>query len=143
MASKLGTFSKKSIETLSNILFGLALSIGALTLGTSFHGNTQTILNIIAFGFNFVILIFIWIRYNRILSLLTEETNFELALNIMVLFLVVILPYLFNLLLITSNAAADFTSTLYGLDIGGMLLSLGGIYSLAVRRHARVTMRRF
>lgn len=132
--------NKRTIENLSNIIFGLALSIGSLTLINSIANSNQSILNgLITFGFSFLVIIFIWLRYNKVLDLLTTETNTELILNIAMLFLVVIEPYLFNLLHSSGGSSLAFTTALYGIDVGGMLLSLGVIYALACYECANIT----
>ena len=133
---------KKPMEDLSNMVFGLALSIGALTLISTASSSPHVVTGDIAtFAFSFLILIYIWFRYTNVLEIIKVETNFEVNLNIVLLFLVVIEPYLFNLLHSSASADLGFTSALFGLDIAGMMLSLGFLYGVAISR-ARRTDRR-
>jgi uncharacterized membrane protein len=126
--------TKLSIQSLSDIVFGLALSIGTLTLINNIATSDRSVISaIITFGFSFFVLILIWFRYNRILEIIKAETQFEINLNIIMLFLVVIEPYLFNLLHATTTAMLPFTSTLFALDIAGMMFVLGSLYSIAIK----------
>src|SRR5216683_7535019 len=85
------------IQSLSDLIFGLALSIGALNLITSKPTDTSILFGSIAtFGFSFLILIFVWFRYTEVMSVLPVETGRTRALNTAMLFLVAIEPYLFN-----------------------------------------------
>src|SRR3989442_7529475 len=111
------------IQSLSDLIFGLALSIGALNLITSKPTDTSILLGSIAtFGFSFLILIFVWFRYTEVMSVLPVETGRTRALNTAMLFLVAIEPYLFNQISFGFNAVAplpqDAASTAYALDIG-------------------------
>lgn len=127
---------KKSIEALSSIVFGIALSIGTFTFITS---DTQLVLaNILTFAFSFLILIYIWLRYTKILELIKVETTLEMCLNIIMLFLVVMEPYLFiqvqiNSVSVVASSRLGYTSFLFGLDIAGLMLALGTIYILGLR----------
>ncbi|HUB92668.1 MAG TPA: hypothetical protein VL945_01790 [Candidatus Saccharimonadales bacterium] len=127
---------KKSIEALSSIVFGIALSIGTFTFITS---DTKLVTgNILTFAFSFLILIYIWLRYTKILELIKVETNLEMVLNILMLFLVVIEPYLFNQVQINalplgSSSALGYTSFLFGIDIAVLMFALAAIYTLGLR----------
>jgi len=81
------------------------------------------------FGFSFLLLITMWLRYTRIMSVFPLETPRVIALNIMLLFCVSIEPFLFNLVRnppTDYRAFADAVSTLYALDLGAMFGILGG-----------------
>ncbi len=115
------------IQSLSDLIFGLALSIGALNLISSKPADTQALFgNIATFGFSFLILIFVWFRYTEIMSVLPVETTKTRALNTIMLFLVAIEPYLFNQLSFGFNAVPSSTlpqvdaSATYGLDLGAI-----------------------
>ncbi len=85
------------IQSLSDLIFGLALSIGALNLIANKPPDTPALFgNIASFGFSFLILIFVWFRYTELVSVLPVETTGTRALNTIMLFLVAIEPYLFN-----------------------------------------------
>ncbi len=116
------------IETLSDLIFGLALSIGALALISKPPGNEGEILaGVVAFTFSFMILILIWIRYTAVMSVMRLETTTTRTLNLLMLFCVSIEPYLFNL--VSSPSAIPsligYASMLYALDLGGLFLILG------------------
>jgi uncharacterized membrane protein len=89
------------------------------------------------FGFSFLILITMWLRYTRVMSALPLESRRIVNMNIMLLFAVSIEPFLFNIVRHTPVGLApggpydDATSTLYALDLGGMFAILGG-FSLAL-----------
>ncbi|OLD35448.1 MAG: hypothetical protein AUI50_02120 [Crenarchaeota archaeon 13_1_40CM_2_52_14] len=115
------------IQSLSDLIFGLALSIGALNLIASKPPDTAALLgNIASFGFSFLVLILVWFRYTEIMSVLPVETTRTRALNTIMLFLVAIEPYLFNQLSFGLNTVAFSTlsqndaSAVYALDIGAI-----------------------
>ena len=113
------------IQSLSDLIFGLALSIGALNLITSKPTDTSILIGSIAtFGFSFLILILVWFRYTEVMSVLPVETGRTRTLNTAMLFLVAIEPYLFNQISFGFTMAAplpqDVASTAYALDIGGI-----------------------
>jgi uncharacterized membrane protein len=115
------------IQSLSDLIFGLALSIGALNLISSKPVDTQALFgNIATFGFSFLILIFVWFRYTEIMSVLPVETTRTRALNTVMLFLVAIEPYLFNQISFgfTSQASPSLpqidASATYALDLGAI-----------------------
>ncbi len=117
------------IEGLSDLIFGLALSIGAIQfLGNAPHTQGQLVTDLAAFGFSFLILINVWNRYTTVMSAVPVETTGLIRLNMLLLFLVAIEPYLFNLLVsgtVSSPFLEQSVSSYYGLDIGGMNLVLG------------------
>lgn len=119
------------IESLSDMIFGLALSVGAITLVSSPPTDSRGVISDLAgFGFSFLILIMIWLRYTKIMSALPLESQRVINLNIILLFLVSIEPFLFNILR-SSPSSKDFTSfgnvasSLYAVDLGTMFLILG------------------
>jgi len=126
------------IESLSDLVFGVALSIGAFALVSSpptdaagFYRDTLT------FGFNFVVLISIWIRYTRIMSALPVETRTTMTLNTILLFTVSLEPFIFNILRSANSsshpspALFEAASSSFGSDIGAMMLIMG-IFTLAL-----------
>ena len=87
------TLPKSRIETLSDLIFGLALSIGALTLiGQPPSDFAQLIQSLLFYAFSFLILISVWYGYTRTMSLLHVENSKLVSLNILLLFLVSIEP---------------------------------------------------
>jgi hypothetical protein len=122
-----GPIPRPRIETLSDLVFGLALSIGALTLVGKTASTPADIRSaIIGFGFSFIILISVWLRYTWIMSALPLETATAVALNIALLFLVSVEPYLLSLVN-TAEALSmfDYASTVYALDLAGLMAILG------------------
>ena len=116
------TTPKSRIESLSDLIFGLALSIGALTLiGQSPKDFLGLVLAIMYYAFSFLILISVWFGYTRIMANLHVETRKTLYLNIVMLFLVSIEPFLFNTLL-NGEIITQYVSILYSLDLGGLFL---------------------
>jgi uncharacterized membrane protein len=126
------------IESLSDLVFGLALSIGAIALvsnpPTSVGGFYR---DVATFGFNFVVLISIWLRYTRIMSALPLETRGTMLLNSVLLFTVSLEPFLFNIIR-SGNSARPATvqlfetaSSLYGVDLGIMMLIMA-VFTLAL-----------
>ena len=111
---------KSRIETLSDLIFGLALSIGALTLiGTAPSSFSDLLKSIGYFAFSFLILISLWYAYTRAMSNVRIETRADVELNTFVLFLVSIEPFLFNEL-VASSLPAEYVSILYAFDLGGL-----------------------
>ncbi len=117
------------IEGLSDLIFGLALSIGAISL----VGNISSIISdgilaevIVIYAFSFLILISVWLRYTRIMSVLPLENYRTAVLNVALLFTVSIEPFLFNLLQLGANQIKDFASQVYAGDLGIMMAILGG-----------------
>jgi len=110
------------------LIFGLALSIGALSLISKPPGSPAEIRSdIIGFTVSFVILISVWLRYTSIMSVLPMETPATILLNVVLLFLVSIEPYFFDLLNIGPNPIQsqlvnlEYASVLFALDIAGLM----------------------
>jgi uncharacterized membrane protein len=113
------------------MIFGLALSIGAVTqLIERPAGLADILSSIFGFGFSFLILALVWLRYSRIMSVLPVEGSRVIAANMFLLFLVSIEPYLYNLMTASAytpppgelNSAT--TTTLYALDLSGLMFIL-------------------
>ena len=120
---------RPSIQGLSDLIFGLALSIGAIQLITtqSLPQNPTQLAGVLsAFGFSFLILINVWNRYTITMSVMPAETPGLVRLNMALLFLVVIEPYLFNLLYIEGlgSPIGQQVSFYYAVDLAGMNLIL-------------------
>ena len=92
-------FPRPRIETLSDVIFGLALSISVIPLLSGHPGSLYDLTSsLLGFGWAFVILALVWVRYTRIMSVLPIETGKMLGANLVMLFLVSIEPYLYNLI---------------------------------------------
>jgi uncharacterized membrane protein len=122
---------KTRIESLTDLIFGLALSIGSVSLLSKPPSSpADVIMDIAGFGFSFLILISIWIRYTNIMSVLPVETSGTMFLNAVMLFLVSIEPYLLSLLSSGSFQASGvavliFVSEAYALDLAGLTFIMG------------------
>ena len=119
---------KPRIESLSDMIFGLALSIGALSLISKPPGSPAEInSDIVGFAVSFIILISVWLRYTSIMSVLPMETPATIFFNIVLLFLVSIEPYFFDQINLGPNptqyqlANLEYASVLFALDIAGLM----------------------
>lgn len=125
MTEKEPSKPRARIESLSDLIFGLALSIGALTLiGQEPANATQLIFSVLYFAFSFVILIGVWYNYTQSMALLRIESGRLLALNVFLLFLVTIEPFLFNQLFVNNAALVESVSVMYAINLGGLYLIL-------------------
>ncbi|MBI3840927.1 MAG: DUF1211 domain-containing protein [Thaumarchaeota archaeon] len=123
------------IETLADLIFGLSLSIGALALIADSPASVNEILShIAAFGFTFLILITAWLVYTTYMSVLPHDTKWVTFLNVSLLMLVALVPYLLNsvelanpsLSAAESSEIRDFSSSLFALDLAGIMMILAG-----------------
>jgi uncharacterized membrane protein len=83
------TRPKPRIDSLTDLIFGLALSIGAITLIGNVAGiKTPNDLtnDVVIFAFNFLILISVWMRYTKTMSALPLENSWSISLNTALLF---------------------------------------------------------
>lgn len=113
------------IQTLSDLIFGLALSIGALMLIGQQPTDFRTIVaSLLFYSFSFLVLVSVWRSYSTILSVLPVETERLVTVNILLLFTVSIEPYLFNQLFIDNGTLWNNVSMLYAIDIAVMFLVL-------------------
>ncbi|MGD0477986.1 MAG: hypothetical protein ABSB29_07465 [Nitrososphaerales archaeon] len=121
------------IEALADLVFGLSLSIGSIALISTPPSSTGEIgSHIAAFAFTFFILITAWIIYTTDMSVLPVETKSITFLNVGLLLLVAIVPYLLNsvevvnpsLTPIQASALRDFSSSLFAIDLTGILFIL-------------------
>jgi len=139
-----GQRPRPRIESLTDLVVGLALSIGAIILISKPPTNPGELFqSIAAFGFSFLILIQIWFRFTDIMSVLPVQTIWTRILNTILLFLVALEPYLFNILSFffvpeqSSTGVYDVTSSVYALDIGavyGILALLTHILTMEERK---------
>ena len=98
-STKSGAVPRPRIQTLSDLIFGLALSIGAIALLSQKPTDLFELGSLLlSFGFSFLILASIWLRYTRIMSALPLQTGRMIGANMLLLFLVSVEPYLFNLI---------------------------------------------
>jgi uncharacterized membrane protein len=120
------TAPRPRIQTLTDLIFGLALSIGAISLLSNKPSSLAVLVNSLAvFGFSFLILAMVWVRYTRIMSALPVERGRDMAANMLLLFLVSIEPYLFNLISFTPTPGLidpQTVTAVYAIDLGSLYL---------------------
>lgn len=120
---------KYRIEGLSDIVFGLALSIGSLAMINQNIDDTGDVAaGIFWFVFGFIVLVNVWISYTKSMEMRNVETKLDFGLNIFLLLLVSIEPYLLYILGKDDPNTLEFASTAYAIDIGLIMLVLGLFY---------------
>jgi uncharacterized membrane protein len=117
------------LESLSDLIYGLSLSIGAISLvitNNQASSASDITRNILQFLFVFLILITSWIIYTSDMSVLPIETGLVQLLNVVLLMLVAIFPYLFDQVVSTVNPGSvqEYASILFTADYAGTLLIL-------------------
>lgn len=121
------------IETLADLIFGVSLGIGSLVLIGELPTSPGEInSHIAAFVFTFLILITSWLIYTTDMSVLPVETVPVTFLNVGLLLLVALVPYLLNGVELVNPSLTDsqaysirdYSSTLFALDLTGILLIL-------------------
>ncbi len=131
------------IQSLSDLIFGLALSIGAIALIGSPPADVGGLFNdLLSFAYNFLILISVWMRYTRVMSALPLETRRTTVLNTVLLFTVSLEPFLFNIFRSQNSMTPvalqlfQVSTALYGVDMGVMMVVMG-VFSLALADEER------
>ncbi len=129
MSSQTGKSSRRPkprIESLSDLIYGLSLSIGAISLVVTNGASTANSINrnILEFLFVFLVLITSWYIYTSDMSVLPIETRLVTFLNVILLMLVAIIPYLFDQVDSLSNAddVRNYASILFAIDLAGSLM---------------------
>ena len=122
--------SRPRIESLSDIIFGLALAISTIPLISRLPSKPfGMVVDISEFGFGFLILMSVWIGYTNIMSVIPVDNTTVISLNLLLLFLVSIEPYLFYLNITFDLASHEvflnLSSILYALDMTGLMIILG------------------
>src|SRR6266852_2637686 len=119
-----GVHPRPRLETLAYLIFGLSLPIGSIALiahPPKSAGEITT--HILAFAYTFFVLITAWLIYTTYMSVLPVETRTVTFLNVGLLLLVAIVPYLLNGVevanpTLTPNAVSmiqNYSSTLFAL----------------------------
>ena len=131
--SSAGVRPRPRIETLADLVFGLSLSIGSIALIANPPKSAGEITtHILAFAYTFFVLITAWLIYTTYMSVLPVETRTVTFLNVGLLLLVAIVPYLLNGVEVANplltpeevSTIQNYSSTLFALDLGGILLIL-------------------
>src|SRR6059036_1649140 len=115
------------LESLSDLIYGLSLSIDAISLVlTNAQSSTVSDINrnVLEFLFVFLLLITSWIIYTSDMSVLPIETRLVTFLNVVLLILVAIFPYLFDQVVSTFNpdSVQEYASILFTADLAGTLV---------------------
>lgn len=113
------------IETLADLIFGLSLGIDSIALIPS-SALTRADMNIriLGFAFAFLFVITAWIIYSTYASVLPLDASLVTFLNVGLLLLVALIPYLLNSVIIAIDTIGDYSSTLFALDLTGILVIL-------------------
>ena len=115
------------IEMLSDVIFGLALSISVIPLLNGKPSDLSALTgSLLGFAWAFVILALVWVRYTRIMSVLPMETERMLGANLLMLFLVSIEPYLYNLITdsygLAPTLGTSTSTSLYAVDMAAIFI---------------------
>jgi uncharacterized membrane protein len=122
------TIPRPRIQTLSDLIFGLALSIGALTLLSVKPSSAIDLVGtLLGFGWAFLILALVWVRYTSIMSVLPVETGGMIAANLLLLFLVSVEPFLYNLIAVSfgplpGQLDSGVSTAAYAADMGSIFM---------------------
>jgi uncharacterized membrane protein len=112
---------KSRIRTFSDYVFGLVVVFSAFSLTNSvIQAPVDLVSSIALFALSFAILITVWHLYDGLMAKLRVETSTALALNIVLLFLAVLEPFLLNIVF-SNPRIFDFASTCYAINMAGLL----------------------
>ncbi len=116
------------IQTLSDMVFGLALSLGALVLiGQTPQDPDHLYTGVGLFAFSFIILVTVWYNYSTVMGLLPIETRGLVFANLVLLFVVALEPYLlFVVAFHVPDPVGEAASVLYAVDLAVMNAILAG-----------------
>src|SRR5947199_9158607 len=90
-----GAHPRPRIETLADLIFGLSLSIGSIALIANHpKKHRRDHIHILEFAYTFFVLITAWLIYTTYMSALPFEKRTVTFLNVGLLLLVPIVPYL-------------------------------------------------
>jgi uncharacterized membrane protein len=122
VGGRFSAMSEKSrIRTFSDYVFGLVVVFSAFSLTNSVvQAPVDLVSSIALFALSFAILITVWNIYDGLMAKLRVETSTAVALNIVLLFLAVLEPFLLNIIF-SNPRIFDFASTCYAIDMAGLL----------------------
>jgi len=125
-------------DSFSDIIFGLALSIGSLILIQNRVQVWQSFVwNIVLFGFSFAVIAMAWLSFSATIRYLSTEVPAVVFLNLALFFCVILEPYLFYMLMNSSGQLSMVISEVFAFDIGFMFFVLG-ILAEMVLKEARL-----
>ena len=124
-------------ESFSDVIFGLALSMGTLILIQSHVTSALDFtFSVVLFGFSFVIIALTWLLFSRTICYLSTDDSPVVFLSLALFFCVALEPYLFYLVTnSTYDSIAATTSLGYALDVGSMFVILAGLSSMVVKQN--------
>ncbi|MEI6797063.1 MAG: TMEM175 family protein [Methanomassiliicoccales archaeon] len=137
---------RQDIENLSNLVFGLSLSIVALILIANPPNNPgELVQDLLWFTFSFFVVISVWRSYSAIICEIEEWGPRDIRLNIFLLLFVGMEPYLFNAITFQNSllppAEQDIMNNVgtmaFALDIALILYILAIYYHILAKEHAR------
>src|SRR3989442_4861158 len=128
------------IETLADLIFGLSLAIDAIALlptAATTPGDMNS--RILIFSFAFLFLITAWLLYTTYMSVLPVDTLAVTFLNVVLLLFVALLPSLLSNVELGDNPAIrDYSSSLFALDLSGILAILAVLAHILGREDNRL-----
>jgi uncharacterized membrane protein len=134
-----GQAPRPRIEGLADLVFGLSLGLGSVSLVVSPPTSISDVNgHILVFVLSFLILITIWINYTSSMSVLPVETRLVIVLNVILLLLVALIPFLLNIVELANSSVTaainvgirNYAATLFTMDLFGLLLILGIFYQI-------------
>jgi uncharacterized membrane protein len=135
------------IEALSDLVFGLSLSLASISLIISPPSSPSEINNhILAFVFAFILLITAWINYTSSMSVLPLETRTVTVLNVVMLMAVALVPFLLNVIELPNPSLTpaqalvirDYASTLFALNLSALIAVLGFFSHILAKEEAKL-----
>lgn len=137
---------RQDIENLSNLVFGLSLSIVALILISNPADNPREMAeDLLWFTFSFMIVISVWKSYVGIVAEMEVWNHRDVQLNIFLLLLVGLEPYLFNAItfgnynlpLPDQDLMNNLGTMAFALNIAAILLIIAIYYHIMSKEPAR------
>lgn len=120
-------------DSFSDIIFGLALSIGSLILIENQVQIWQSFVwNVALFGFSFAIIAMVWLSFSATMRYLSTEVPAVIFLNLVLFFCVILEPYLFYMLM-NSSQLSMVVSEVFAFDVGLMFFILGILAEMVVK----------
>jgi len=135
------------IEALSDLVFGLSLSLASISLIISPPSSPSEINNhILAFVFAFILLITAWINYTSSMSVLPLETRTVTVLNVIMLMSVALVPFLLNVVELPNPSLTlgqdlmirEYASKLFAVNLSALIAILGLFSHILAREEAKL-----
>ncbi|MGD0424585.1 MAG: TMEM175 family protein [Candidatus Bathyarchaeia archaeon] len=135
------------IEGLSDLVFGLSLSLASISLIVSPPNSPSEVNNhILAFVFAFILLITAWINYTSSMSVLPLETRTVTVLNVIMLMSVALVPFLLNVIELPNLSLTpvenlvirDYASMLFAVNLAALMAVLGLFSHILAKEEAKL-----